>query len=352
VPEAEVAAAPSARQGLRARAVLTGLGLLFVLVLGVFGYGYWRMVHYERRAAAHLPEQAVLVVRLDLEQVVLFEPFRRYVIGAAKRRVPEPTVWTQLEERTGVRFAMDLREVMFAHGGQPGQWILAIAGLFPDAGVVAGAQQWLLEQGHQACRLEGEALLCASPALAVLQAADGTVLIGSDLQTVSAASKPSEQWRRLGLEPKTTALEIALDATQLGSKPANLGGVPLAAQQLGQVSLLNGRALLGSESRLEVLITPAPGVNVEQVAASARALLQLAQVGLALSGPEVAGERTLLATAQVTLSDDGKRVLVSSPWARADIDRAAQALGDALWAWSNAASAPAGASGQPAGISP
>jgi hypothetical protein len=342
------------RRGLRARTVLLGLLALFLAVVGAFAYGYFQLVHYERRAALHLPPQVQFVARLDLEQVVLFEPFRRYVLGGLKRNLPDPAAWKRLEEETGVKLAMDLREVLFAQGREPSHWVIAVAGLFPKQGVLPSVQRWMEAERGQggaaaqapACRMEGPYLRCAALGLHALQAEDGVIVLGGEPSVLEQAARGSDRHEQLGLSPNTTALEVALDLTS-GTPGDGAATAAMLAPASSKIARVNGRAVLDSDVRVELHLTPRPGVTAEQLQVSVSGVLQILQGFYALAGPDVGGERSLLATARVTTQSgaDGDEVVVTSRWPREDIDRAAQALGDALWQWSRVA--PAAPSGSP-----
>ena len=58
---------------------LAALALTLVAAAGAW-WAYRSLIHYERRAALHLPGDADFVARLDLEQVVMFEPVRKYLL--------------------------------------------------------------------------------------------------------------------------------------------------------------------------------------------------------------------------------------------------------------------------------
>lgn len=296
------------RRGLRARSVLLGLLVLFLLVIGAFTYGYFRLVHYERRAALHLPPQVQLVARLDLEQVVLFEPFRRYVLGGLKRNLPDPEAWKRLEEEAGVNLAMDLREVLFAQGREPSHWVIVVAGLFPKQGVLEGVQRWLQARradvapgaaSKPACQMEGQYLRCPGLGLYARQADDGVILLGSDQSFVEQAAQGSERHRQLALSPSTTALEFALDMTS-GKFADAAGAAALMTPARSKIARVNGRAVLDTDVQVELLLTPLPGVTAEQLHAGVTSALQVLQGLYALAGPDVGGERSLLATARVS----------------------------------------------------
>src|SRR5690349_10101504 len=83
---------------------LAAAGLIFAAVASIGAWvAYARLVHYRRCAVEHLPPDAQLVARLDVEQVVLFEPVRRQLIPLIER-LPlgpaQPAAGAPAEDRT------------------------------------------------------------------------------------------------------------------------------------------------------------------------------------------------------------------------------------------------------------
>src|SRR5690606_18391005 len=64
------------RRAVSHRLVWVGLVALAVIVLATFVIGYWVFVRYERRVLRHVPADTLVALRLDVEQVVLYEPIR------------------------------------------------------------------------------------------------------------------------------------------------------------------------------------------------------------------------------------------------------------------------------------
>lgn len=333
-------ASPSVRKGaLGSRWVLFGLLALFCAMVGGFYLGYRLLVFYERRAALHLPQGTDAVARLDLEQVVLFEPFRQHILGSAKRWV-SAAEWTDLGDRLGINFGMDLREVLVAvettgPGASEGRAVVVIAGLFPKTGVLENFAGWLKDHGHDVCHSEGKRLSCPSRGLIAEQAEDGSIVIAPNLKVLGEALPVSERYEALGLQPGNGAIEF-------GWRPATPGapaGVSMpswlpGANFLSEFAAVDGRVLLETDALLQIRLSTAPGIDVQRLQRSTESMRQTFQALLALSGPEVVGEKTLLAGATVGIDPkNADKVLVQSVWQRRDIDRAAQALGDLLWSW-------------------
>src|SRR5690606_4343079 len=119
---------------------------------------------------------------LDLEQVVLFEPFRRHVLPVVRDLLAQQGGLPTLEEKTGIDLAMDLREVMFARSNREGHWVVGVGGLFPQSDVVAGLHELVQESELPGCSFAESRLSCPPYGVFVEQADDGVILFTSDNQ--------------------------------------------------------------------------------------------------------------------------------------------------------------------------
>jgi hypothetical protein len=314
------------------------VAVVFCGLLAGFWTVYRLWIHYERRAAKHLPESAVAAARLDLEQVVLFEPFRQHVLGTMKRLVTEAE-WSELSEQLGVNFGMDLREVMVALG-ERGNWVLVIAGLFPDHVLVGRLDAWFHAHAPDVCHAVGERLECPGLGIVAQQAADGSMIGAADVATLEQALVASERFVDLGLDLQSTAIQFGWRVAAPSSGVPSLAAAGLAlvpgSNVLGQTRAVGGRVLLEEDdAKVEVRFTPNDGIDVQGYSASLESARQTLQTLATLGRPEAAGEATLLAKARISVARGAgaSGVLVESSWPRRDIDRAAQLLGEALARW-------------------
>src|SRR5262245_12328516 len=137
VPERARDSLAAERRPVPARVLaFAGAGVAAALVLVAF-VAYRELIHYERRAIEHVPEGAELALRVDLEQVVLFDPVRRHLLPLLDRAplgdAPVEPVSRLLRLReAGVNLGMDLREVVFARIEPGAGWLLALGGIFGD----------------------------------------------------------------------------------------------------------------------------------------------------------------------------------------------------------------------------
>ncbi len=313
--------------------VLLGLFVLFVLFLGGMWLAYVRLVQYERRAALHVPEGAPFAARLDLEQVVLFEPFRRHVLPVVRDLLAQQGGLATLEEKTGIDLAMDLREVMFARAAREGHWVAGVGGLFPSDGVVSGLYEIVQEAKLPGCTFANERLSCPPYGVFVEQADDGIVVFSSDAQLLVQALAPSEHYERLGLG-RNDAAGFGMDGSWLRALPGvRFGALVPGLGALDQFDGASGTVELGTESFVEVRLRPEQGGDLSSLAPTVETLLSGFGTFLRLAGQrDHAGEQALLARAEVTTTETGE-VKVRSVWPREDMDRAAQSLGQILELW-------------------
>jgi hypothetical protein len=325
----------SNQRGVGAGKVGLGLIVFGVLVLGAFGIGYFRLVHYSRSAAQHLPADTVLAFHLDLEQAIVFAPFREHVFGALERVQQRPGSGQRLrrlQQHTGVNLGLDLREILLARGAGEDDWMLVVGGLFPRAGVVQGLLALLQEEGVSDCQLRAQLrLACAGLPLWVQQASDGVLIATVNEALLERVLAAGDNNRRRGF--------IGDAAGSFYIAGGLLEGLPAVKRALGSVSAFKGRLLLGTESRIQVDVVAGPGQDRQQLVASTQAAMQIVQGLLALRpGRDFAGERALLARAQVSAVDSGAQV--TALWKREEMDLGARSLAAALERWVAASEPP------------
>lgn len=202
----------SKRAGVAPRWVFGALLLSFI---GAFGAAFWiyqRYVAFERRAARHVVDGAWFAVRADLEKIVLYAPFRDEMLPLVQEPKADPRLkprLIRLRQHTGVELGVDVREIVFSRGKRPGSWVLAVAGMFPKAGVVQGIHDLLVEEGHQPRFETGSERLFLSTGVVVEQASDNVVLFASDPEALASALPPSDRYQALELGLAEPALSLA-----------------------------------------------------------------------------------------------------------------------------------------------
>lgn len=329
-PSQERAPRANARSGTSSRVVLWAWFLLFVSFIGGLWFAYWKLIAYERRAALHLPPGTEFALRVDLEQVVLFEPVRRHLFPVLTEQLLPSSGLAEWEQKTGIDLGMDLREIVFARPDSG--WLVAVGGLFPKTGVVAALHQVIVERKLAECTYDRERMQCPQAGWFAQQAADGVMLFASDPVVLDRALPESRQHEHLGLG-KDTAAGFGLD---LGWVKRRISALPfgvLSAGLLEQVARVEGEVELGSDLRLEVRLVPGEGADLTPLANTLRATLEAAAGWLALIGhSDQAGERGLLASAEIN-PQPGGQLAVQSTWSRQELDRAAQSAARALSSW-------------------
>lgn len=315
---------PPLRQPVSHRRVWIGLTALAVFVLGVFVVGYWVLVRYDDKVARHVPNEAIAALRLDVEQVVLYEPIRKHVFPVVDGAKTNAARLAKLKEATGVNLGMDLREIMVAVLPQ-GRYVAAVGGLFPTSDLLRKTLT-VLPSDH-GCTLTGARLACPLVGGSVWfeQAQDGVVVMSNSEGWLDAALVPNDQsqarWE-LGQAP------IALGAAwehALADLPVSLSvlGLPEWLSELRSVFL---SADLGDPLAVQLELQGLTASRTESVRSWLQQLQALA--GL-VRGPDVAGEREAFARATVESTPEGG-VALRTQWQRKDVDRAARAFADWL----------------------
>ncbi len=315
---------------------LAWIGLSIAAVLCLVAIVSYRMlVHYERRAALHIPAGVGFAARIDVEQVVLFEPVRKHLLplinelplgppagGEAGQR---PDRLTRLRERAGLNLALDLREVMFAEEGRSGQWVLVLGGLFDQRGVVAAIASVLHEEGAlDATQTEGE-LRFERWGVTLGQADDGCLILASSSSMLRRALPVTERFAELGL-PREGAAAAALTAPHARSW---LSGDPTFAFDEPAVRRIVATLGLGEALQLELLIEVERAAELRRIRAEMLRWRETYVSALPfIPQADWGGERALLARARVSEPSE-TLMIIASTWERAELDRAAQSL--AAW---------------------
>lgn len=308
----------------RAVAIASGVGALALLLVAYLSYR--RFLHYERRAIEHVPAGAELALRVDLEQVVLFEPVRRHLLPLVDRALlgaapPAPPSRLARLREAGVNLGMDLREAVFARV-QPGDgWSLALGGIFGSEPLLPRIEAVLRAEPGARLRAEGAMLVLEPSGVALAQAEDGVLILASDPALLARALAPGRGSEALGLRREGAAALAALAS----------GLRPLAPARGGASSLVRASVQLelGDPLELTARLEHAAPVALE----TARRELD-AWLGTPAATEQFApqadwgGERALSARARFHQASP-TQIDVSAAWERAELDRAARSL--AAW---------------------
>jgi hypothetical protein len=174
-----------------------GGGLSFAVVGGVFAvllalgvslgvYIHGRYVAAERVVARHLPPDAALVVRWDVEKVTTFEPTRRFLLPLVDSARPSSRTGSasgdgrteRLRKTTGLSLGRDLRELAVVVGPGGDDWAVVAGGSFPKGSVVAASERLLADEGWR-WTTNGKSGLVAPEGVALGQATDGALVMAS-----------------------------------------------------------------------------------------------------------------------------------------------------------------------------
>lgn len=320
----EQALPPAERSFVRARVVALWLAALGA-VLTLVGVIAWReLIHYERRGHQHLLPGAELAVRVDLEQVVLFEPVRRHllplvdVVPVGDAAPGGPARLARLREHGGLNLGLDLREVVFSQSAS-GAWAIALGGLL-GGDAVERLEQVLAAEPGAGVQRDGRLLHLRRAGLFVGQADDGVVVIGPDAGSVTDALEANARHLALGLPTEPPAAWVA---SPHAVEARGGGGRPLDLRRLA------GQLALGDPLPLSLEIELAAPAQASLVRSTLSSWIGIDADALP-AGPRAdwAGERALWARATLT-SPSPLRFVLSTSWEPEELERGCRSL--ATW---------------------
>jgi hypothetical protein len=316
-------AAKGARTGLPYWVVAGGFGALLALGIAAAVVIYFRLIRYERVAARHVPRDAALIVRLDVEQAIVYEPFRRHLLPLAERpRTPaqgtapvlEPRL-DRLKRHTGIELAVDIRELVVALGPTPRDWLIVLGGKFPKQSVVKGLHTLFHEEGLPVELASGERRLTLAGGAAVGQAEDGVLLFASNnawLDAALGASQPA-----FALNGRQAA---ALAATMQGVKvlPAIWPALDPRLPAELRVARLTAELGLAAVPALQVDVRLEPGADVAAAQARLGALIAESRNSSSAHRSNEKGS----ASEGLRVQRAGEAELrIQGPWSRQNLDR-------------------------------
>lgn len=166
-----------------------------------FGFGYFvyvRFVRYEPRAEAFLPADAELFASIDVEQGVVYEPFRRHFFELleAGRMGPESRL-KHFERKTTIELGVDTRELALAFGPDH-TFTVSIGGLFRQDGVVRGTARMFEEEGLVVDVAPDERFVQVGRAF-YFSAPEGVLLLTANEPRGGKGTRPVERTRGLAL---------------------------------------------------------------------------------------------------------------------------------------------------------
>lgn len=329
-------AVPRARRSVSFRALaLIATALVLLASLGVY-IAYRQLIHYERRAVEHLPLNTALVARLDLEQVVLFEPVRRHLLPVVNALPlggqPAPNAGIDLDrlamlrELAGINLGFDLREIVVAVVAPTGGWAVVLGGLFDKDRMLEGVERLLRAEGVAWSRV-GDTLRLEFLGVALGQAQDGSLIVASSPEVLESALPATHRYRELRVSKEGAGgIFFAPDSLRrwLGDSVAWLGGSWLTRLEHVAVSLELGERL-ELVGRFEVEAAS----DLERVAQGIQTWLRSFD-SLARFVPKAdwGGERAILARARL-VETSATSLKLTSAWERSEFERALRSL--AAW---------------------
>lgn len=158
------------------RVVLSFLVASLLLSLAFGYFVYIRYIRYAPHASAYLPKDAFATLWLDVEQGVVYAPFREHFLELLEAGHPGPeSRLLHFERKTTIELGVDTRELALAWGPGDG-FTAAVGGMFRRDGVVEGAARMLRDEGLPASvRADGNVLELGSRAFFSAEA-DGVLL--------------------------------------------------------------------------------------------------------------------------------------------------------------------------------
>jgi hypothetical protein len=315
------------------------VGIVVAICAGIGSYvAYRELIHYERRAVDHVPLDTAAVLRLDLEQVVLFEPVRRYLLPVVSE-LPLTEVTKEAGEaavrrdrlaslrESGINLAFDLREIMVAIVAPTGGWVVVLGGLFEREGMVDAIERLLREEGVS-CTRTGSMLRLDFWGSALAQANDGALILASSPAVLESALPTSQRYVELGVT-REGAGGVFFAPNQLrrwlGTSTSWFGGSWLDKLQRFGVTLGLGDEQLELVGRFDVEAPP----DLDSVTHGIEGWLG-AYDSVARFVPQAdwGGERAILARARVVQASETS-LLLSSTWQQTEFERAIRSL--AAW---------------------
>lgn len=308
----------------RSRKIAIALSILaaILLVAGVAVYLF--VVRYEPLARRHIPGNANLTARFDLAELALFGPVREHLLplvfeGPAGGVSKGKTRADRIRAATGVNLATDLRE-LFVASVEGSSFVVIVGGKIPRGRFVQGLAAVAKEEAWPGGWHVANELLVGADGMAIGQADDGTILLGTSEAIVIAALPASDDFHRLALPEKGgSSFAITKEAW------SGAAGVAVVAHAsvLRKIERASGHFTLSKAPELSMEIEPAEADPAPALAGELEQLLAEMRI-VAMLLPDTSGEKGALQAAKVAAKDG--RVVVTAPWSYEALDRACARL--------------------------
>ncbi len=293
------------------------LGALVVVGAVAFYLFLWR---YEPSAHKHIPQNANIAGRVELLDVAIYKPVRTHLwpllvepSNGRKGKSHDESI----RDETGLDLATDVREVVIASTDAT-SWVILLGGKIPRGRFVKGLAKVAEKEGWSGFKMQGE-LLTGPGGIAVGQADDGTIALGTDASIVTAALPVTEEGKLKLPEGAPITFAMTKRAWQGVASLAEL----VRAEDLAQVERVTGRFVLGDNPKLTLALEPAPGASKDAVGQQLESALSALRLVMFLL-PDVMGEKTAIGSAKVGVT--AEKVIVSAPWPEEGLDKGCRRL--------------------------
>jgi len=168
------------------RPVFIGLAVSLVLAAAFALFVYYKFIRYQPRAESFLPARAQLTAWVQMEQAVVYEPFRQqfFPLLEVGRQGPESRL-LHLERKTTLELGVDTRELALAFLPDGG-FAVILGGLYRPDKVAEGVVRLLDEEGVDA-ELVRSGLARIGPRAYLGTEAAGLLRVASDPGLVSGS---------------------------------------------------------------------------------------------------------------------------------------------------------------------
>jgi len=299
--------------------VLAGAGVALYLFV-------WR---YEPRAHLHVPGNATVAFRIDAPRLALYGPVRKHLwplLFTPREQAKGKSLSTRIDDATGVDLE-GARELLIATV-DTSSWVAIVGGKIAPSRLVAGLAKLARDEGWPGnFHVEGE-LLVGAGGLAIGQADDGVIAVGTDKNIVTAAlpGGAEREAARLALDEREP---ISFAITREAWSGASTLAAVAHASVLGRIDRASGRLSLGDAPELVMHIYPAQQATPAELARDLEIVLGELKL-VSLLRADVAGEQGALAAAKVRA--EGDHVIVSAPWSPEALERGCERLATTLQA--------------------
>jgi len=297
--------------------------LLFASLAGplLFYFLGWR---YRPLAVHHLPATTAFAARLDGRELFQFEPFQRHILPLLDDAPGTAGRAEILKKHTGIDLRDDVKEVVVSIT-QDGEVVVLVGGRFEGrkfkrVPFVDGLERTFAESHVEGFSRDGELLV--GHGLAIAQAEDTTLVVGSSPALTRASLGTSDAWRGVGLPTSGAA---SLVVTRAGLELAAARSSGRLAEALSASDRLSAYLKLKRQPMYFADATPRDPAQLAELTDDVTAALADADALAALL-PNRLGERDALGEGMRTKSR-ASSVMIEGFWPTDGLGRAVEEAG-------------------------